>query len=165
MVKKVIVNLARNLESEKNIHEWQGVPVEEFLRKDETPQTASSLHKHSVYHINTIHNIRHMHHIGHNTRPCLVYLRTRTSRTITCQTIFHKSDFRDRSDDDQFSRSLVLRLIERLEEQPLQHLTPNELASLLVLIQTTLEVYCLLITYSNLYSSQVDPGTTTRSGR
>ncbi|KAI0963718.1 hypothetical protein AcW1_000718 [Taiwanofungus camphoratus] len=104
VVKKVIVNLARNLESEKNIHEWQGVPVEEFLRKDETPQTTYAPHR-SQY-------------------PAL----------------FSVSEDKDESDDDQFSRSLVLRLIERLEEQPLQHLTPNELASLLVLIQTTLEI-------------------------
>lgn len=45
-----------------------------------------------------------------------------------------------RSDEDQFSRSLVHRLLERLEEQQLPHLTPNEHASLMVLIQTTLEV-------------------------
>ncbi|PCH33750.1 hypothetical protein WOLCODRAFT_129949 [Wolfiporia cocos MD-104 SS10] len=46
----------------------------------------------------------------------------------------------DESEDDQFSRTLVHRLLEHLEEFPLPHLTPNEHASLLVLIQTTLEI-------------------------
>ncbi|EGO30925.1 hypothetical protein SERLADRAFT_432587 [Serpula lacrymans var. lacrymans S7.9] len=42
--------------------------------------------------------------------------------------------------DGEFSRPLVMSLIENLEAQPLPHLTPNEHAHLLVLIQTTLEV-------------------------
>lgn len=45
-----------------------------------------------------------------------------------------------RSDEDGFSRTLVVKLIEELETEPLPHLTPNEHAHLLVLIQTTLEV-------------------------
>lgn len=45
-----------------------------------------------------------------------------------------------RSDDDAFSRALVMKLIDELETEPLPHLTPNEHAHLLVLIQTTLEV-------------------------
>lgn len=45
-----------------------------------------------------------------------------------------------RSDDDPFSPSLVQRLLEQLEEQHVPHLTPNEHASLIVLIQTTLDV-------------------------
>lgn len=45
------------------------------------------------------------------------------------------------SDSEQgFSRVLVNRLVERLEEKPLPHLTVNEQAHLIVLIQTTLEV-------------------------
>jgi hypothetical protein len=44
-------------------------------------------------------------------------------------------------DDDQgFSRSLIERLLGRLEEVPLPHLSPNEHAHLLVLIQAMLEV-------------------------
>ena len=43
-------------------------------------------------------------------------------------------------EEDPFSRSRVERLIGHLEEHPLPHLTPNEHASLLVLIQTALEV-------------------------
>lgn len=45
-----------------------------------------------------------------------------------------------RSDEDGFSRAFVMKLIEQLEMEPLPHLTPNEHAHLLVLIQTTLEV-------------------------
>ena len=43
-------------------------------------------------------------------------------------------------EEDPFSRSRVERLIGHLEEHPLPHLTPNEHASLLVLILTALEV-------------------------
>ena len=44
-------------------------------------------------------------------------------------------------DDDQgFSRSLIERLLSRLEVDPLPHLSPNEHAHLLVLIQAMLEV-------------------------
>jgi len=49
----------------------------------------------------------------------------------------------DRSDEEGFSRPLVLRLIQALEADPLPHLTPNEQAHLLVLIQTALEVRSL----------------------
>jgi hypothetical protein len=45
-----------------------------------------------------------------------------------------------RSDEDGFSRALVVNLLDQLETEPLPHLTPNEHAHLLVLIQTTLEV-------------------------
>ncbi|KAG0704335.1 RAVE protein 1 C terminal-domain-containing protein [Suillus ampliporus] len=43
-------------------------------------------------------------------------------------------------DETVFSRHMVETLIEQLETRPLPHLTPNEHAHLLVLIQTTLEV-------------------------
>ncbi|KIK91309.1 hypothetical protein PAXRUDRAFT_34992 [Paxillus rubicundulus Ve08.2h10] len=42
-------------------------------------------------------------------------------------------------DDEGFSRSLVESLVKQLEARPLPHLTPNEHAHLIVLIQTTLE--------------------------
>lgn len=43
-------------------------------------------------------------------------------------------------DEQQFSHSLVQRLVEQLEDEPLPHLTPNEQQSLIVLMQATLEV-------------------------
>lgn len=43
-------------------------------------------------------------------------------------------------EDHGFSRPLVESLMERLEAQPLPHLTPNEYAHLIVLIQTALEI-------------------------
>jgi hypothetical protein len=49
----------------------------------------------------------------------------------------------NRSDDQGFSRSLIERLLGRLEAFPLPHLTPNEHAHLLVLIQAMLEVSTL----------------------
>jgi hypothetical protein len=45
-----------------------------------------------------------------------------------------------RSEEEGFSRPVVVRLLEALEAQPLPHLTPNEHSHLMVLIQTTLEV-------------------------
>lgn len=46
----------------------------------------------------------------------------------------------NRPGDQGFSRSLIERLVGRLEAFPLPHLTPNEYAHLLVLIQAMLEV-------------------------
>ncbi|GBE78251.1 hypothetical protein SCP_0111340 [Sparassis crispa] len=103
LVKKIIVNLARNLESGKDVEEWRCVPFEEFFQKDEMAR-AESVHKQQY------------------------------------SLLFSVPETREVSDDDQFSRSLVKQLIERLEEQPLPHLTSNEHASLLVLIQATLEI-------------------------
>jgi len=42
--------------------------------------------------------------------------------------------------DQDFSRSMIERLLSRLEAVPLPHLSPNEHAHLLVLIQAMLEV-------------------------
>ena len=36
LVKKVIINLARNVESGKNIHEWENLAIEEFLQSEQT---------------------------------------------------------------------------------------------------------------------------------
>ncbi|KAK2461643.1 hypothetical protein APHAL10511_006106 [Amanita phalloides] len=46
----------------------------------------------------------------------------------------------DLSVEEHFSRQLVQRLIDTLENLPLPHLTPNEQAHLLVLLQTTVEI-------------------------
>ncbi|KAA1467902.1 hypothetical protein DENSPDRAFT_906985 [Dentipellis sp. KUC8613] len=54
--------------------------------------------------------------------------------------LFDLPDQNDEADDEGFSRALVERLLQRLEAEPLPHLTPNEHAHLLVLIQATLEV-------------------------
>ncbi|KAK0464982.1 RAVE protein 1 C terminal-domain-containing protein [Desarmillaria tabescens] len=54
--------------------------------------------------------------------------------------LFDGPDLGDDNEEKEFSRSLVMRLIESLEDRPLRHLTPNEHAHLLVLIQTTLEI-------------------------
>ncbi|KAI0348528.1 hypothetical protein BDW22DRAFT_1350758 [Trametopsis cervina] len=54
--------------------------------------------------------------------------------------LFSLPEAADESEDDEFSTSLVSDLKEKLAEQPLPHLTPNEMESLLVLLQTTLEV-------------------------
>ncbi|KAJ6604501.1 RAVE protein 1 C terminal-domain-containing protein [Mycena vulgaris] len=54
--------------------------------------------------------------------------------------LFNGPEQKDDDEEEGFSRALVNRLIETLESNPLPHLTPNEQAHLLVLIQTTLEI-------------------------
>ncbi|KAJ7071176.1 RAVE protein 1 C terminal-domain-containing protein [Mycena amicta] len=54
--------------------------------------------------------------------------------------LFNEPQPKDDDEDEGFSRAGVTRLIETLENNPLPHLTPNEQAHLLVLIQTTLEI-------------------------
>ncbi|KAJ7706334.1 WD repeat-containing protein [Mycena rosella] len=54
--------------------------------------------------------------------------------------LFNGPEQKDDDEEEGFSRALVGRLIETLESNPLPHLTPNEQAHLLVLIQTTLEI-------------------------
>ena len=43
LVKNVIVNLARNIESGRNIHEWENLPIESYLQKDEEVKAVSGL--------------------------------------------------------------------------------------------------------------------------
>ncbi|KAJ6574959.1 WD repeat-containing protein [Mycena capillaripes] len=54
--------------------------------------------------------------------------------------LFNGPEQKDDDEEEGFSRALVNRLIQTLENDPLPHLTPNEQAHLLVLIQTTLEI-------------------------
>ncbi|KAJ7786153.1 RAVE protein 1 C terminal-domain-containing protein [Mycena metata] len=54
--------------------------------------------------------------------------------------LFNGPEQKDDDEEEGFSRGVVNRLIETLEHNPLPHLTPNEQAHLLVLIQTTLEI-------------------------
>ncbi|TFK36859.1 RAVE protein 1 C terminal-domain-containing protein [Crucibulum laeve] len=54
--------------------------------------------------------------------------------------LFNEPTPKEESEEEGFSRSLVARLIKTLEANPLPHLTPNEQAHLIVLIQTTLEI-------------------------
>ncbi|KDQ14428.1 hypothetical protein BOTBODRAFT_159267, partial [Botryobasidium botryosum FD-172 SS1] len=77
-----------------------------------------------------------------NTSLCLkVAIQCRKSPSPTVHA--YKLRLRlSRSENERvFSKALVNRLIERLEEKPLPHLTTNELSHLIVLIQTTLEVH------------------------
>ncbi|KAK7059134.1 regulator of (H+)-ATPase in vacuolar membrane [Paramarasmius palmivorus] len=53
--------------------------------------------------------------------------------------LFNGPEIKD-DEEDGFCRPLVTQLLEKLETDPLPHLTPNEHAHLLVLIQTTLEI-------------------------
>ncbi|GLB36004.1 putative RAVE protein 1 C terminal [Lyophyllum shimeji] len=106
LVKEIIVNLARDITSrgsERNSHEWTSLPVERFLKKDQS--AASSPAKRKRYTL-----------------------------------LFNSPEPKADTEEEGFSRALVIRLIDALEAHPLPHLTPNEQAHLLTLIQTTLEV-------------------------
>ncbi|CDO73196.1 hypothetical protein BN946_scf185007.g251 [Trametes cinnabarina] len=103
LVKSIIVNLARNVESGRNIHEWENLPIEKFLqRDDEARANAAHRPKYSL--------------------------------------LFDIPEGKEEEDEDPFSSGVVRKLLDRLEEKPIPHLSPNENASLLVLIQTALEI-------------------------
>ena len=40
-MKSVIVNLSRNIESGRSIHEWENLPIERYLQKDEEVKAVS----------------------------------------------------------------------------------------------------------------------------
>lgn len=44
LVKNVIVNLARNIETGRNHHEWENLPIERYLQKDQDVKAVRNLH-------------------------------------------------------------------------------------------------------------------------
>lgn len=96
--------------------------------------------------------------LGHSCRSDPLSLRHARSQTLTAEGTHHcswtqkrptselrisskrSSLIHNRPDDQGFSRPLIERLVGSLEACPLPHLTPNEHAHLLVLIQAMLEV-------------------------
>ncbi|KAF5385516.1 hypothetical protein D9757_005413 [Collybiopsis confluens] len=98
LVKDIIVNLANDLERIHSHNVWSSVPVERFLRKQQTSMT-------------------------HKKRYTMLF-----------------GEPQENDDEEGFGRPLVTKLIQSLESRPLPRLTPNETASLIVLIQTTLEI-------------------------
>ncbi|KAI0307694.1 WD repeat-containing protein [Multifurca ochricompacta] len=70
----------------------------------------------------------------HTSTPVLKYHRRQHS------SLFTNPEETNEADDQGFSRSLIERLLSHLEAAPLPHLTPNEHAHLLVLIQAMLQV-------------------------
>jgi hypothetical protein len=77
------------------------------------------------------------------THHCLWTQKKSTSELRMSSKIFPL--IHNRPDDQSFSRSLIERLVDRLEASPLPHLTSNEHAHLLVLIQAMLEVCTLVL--------------------
>ncbi|KAJ7654974.1 RAVE protein 1 C terminal-domain-containing protein [Mycena polygramma] len=67
-------------------------------------------------------------------------LRSKSAHKKRYTLLFNGPEQKDDDEEEGFSRALVNRLIQTLESDPLPHLTPNEQAHLLVLIQTTLEI-------------------------
>ncbi|KAJ7092570.1 WD repeat-containing protein [Mycena epipterygia] len=84
--------------------------------------------------------------VNWTSMPIESFLRKETSRGSSFghkkryTLLFNGPEQKDDNEDEGFNRALVDRLIETLEHNPLPHLTPNEQAHLLVLIQTTLEI-------------------------
>ncbi|KAI0756586.1 RAVE protein 1 C terminal-domain-containing protein [Daedaleopsis nitida] len=104
LVKDVIVNLARNIESGRNMHDWENLPIDQYLQKNEAARGAHTTH-----------------------RP-------------KYSSLFDIPESKEDADDTSFSSHMVQRLLDRLQEKPIPHLTPREHSSLLVLIQTALEI-------------------------
>lgn len=134
-MKDIIVNLAKDLEARdrKSLIEWTAVPVERFLSTDNASTLVRRLPQAFIAYSLQFCSARCT---RKGTRRFLMSL-TSKSKFLGS---YHRLICFLRSEDEGFSRQLVIRLIESLETQPLPHLTPNEQAHLSVLIQTTLEV-------------------------
>ncbi|KAI0375421.1 WD repeat-containing protein [Pilatotrama ljubarskyi] len=104
LVKSIIVNLARNVEFGRDIHDWETLPIEKFLQRDEEARATN---------------------VPHRPKYSL---------------LFDIPEGKDEEEEDPFSPSVVQKLLDHFEEKPILHLTPSENASLLVLIQTALEI-------------------------
>ncbi|KAF5384978.1 hypothetical protein D9615_001393 [Tricholomella constricta] len=125
LVKEVIVNLSRDIASHgSNLNgiEWTSLPVERFLENDQRDSSVST--KRDIF--------------CENNRPQWD-LQNGVQRKIYTQ-LFHGPEQKKESDEEAFSRPLVKQLINALEACPLPHLTPNEQAHLLALVQATLEI-------------------------
>ncbi|KAI0652289.1 WD repeat-containing protein [Trametes meyenii] len=104
LVKNIIVNLARNIESGRDIHQWENLPIENYLQKDEEAKAITATH-----------------------RPKYSLL-------------FDIPESKDDEEEDPFSPAVVRKLLDHLADNPISRLSPSENASLLVLIQTALEI-------------------------
>lgn len=141
LVKEIIVNLFRVISSRdsgKTKVEWTPLPVEQFFRSDG---------QNTVRKISVLLSILFEHHCslfvlsrGKDTRYFSTDLSRKKSTYILSSSLKCSDNLFKRSDEEGFSRPLVTCLIDALEASPLPHLTPNEQAHLLTLIQTTLEV-------------------------
>ena len=140
LVKTIIVNLSKYLSEPEEIREWHNVPTADFMKKGEAARIVSVMKecKHNVQRLS-----------GSSTSPetqatvfsTLLYT-GRERKVNPFDNHGRLSLTRPNSDaeDDLFSSALVNDLLERFEENPIPHLTPNEQQSLFVLIQTTLQV-------------------------
>lgn len=137
LVKNIIVNLAKNLNKTRDIHIWQPLAVEEFLRKDDIARAVSPLMSHvDMLLTSTVVSLQ-----SSSTIQYTLVLRCAERGGVSDHSqTWTSAHCPQSSDEEQFSRGLVENLITKLEEQPLPHLTPNEHEYLLVLIQATLEV-------------------------
>lgn len=157
LVKDIIVNLAKAVgvykeggdEDRKERAEWQPLPVERFL-EDEAESRASKI-------------------VVPRKAFDLFANNFSDGRVASLRRFEGIDDGLCRPEEEQgFSRSLVENLLEALETNPLPHLTPNEDAHLLVLIQATLEVSLSLpntISSNSQISFNSDRGTTPRDRR
>lgn len=125
-MKGIIVALAKHLESGAKIEEWVGLDPDRFLNYGMgalNPQHGGAKRRRAHY-------------------DSLFAERDFESRYVLSVGARSKidSEYKSTNDEVTFSRALVQKLLDRLESNPLPHLTPNEEAHLSVLIETTLEV-------------------------
>ncbi|KAI0305003.1 RAVE protein 1 C terminal-domain-containing protein [Russula brevipes] len=111
VVKAILVNLSRDVE---RLHEMHG----DIFKSSTIP----------------------IDHYFKSRSSGLVGIEGHNSHRREYSSLFMGTEDTDEQDDQGFSRSLIERLLRHLEAVPLPHLTPNEHAHLLVLIQAMLEV-------------------------
>ncbi|KAI0778601.1 WD repeat-containing protein [Trametes elegans] len=120
LVKKIIVNLAHNVESGLDIHEWKNLPIETFLQKDEDARAVR------IFWLSVV----------SRSSP---HIYQASSHRKNYSLLFDIPESKD-DEEDPFSPPVIQKLLDRLEEQPIPHLSRSENASLLVLIQAALEI-------------------------
>ncbi|KAG6911550.1 hypothetical protein DXG01_011852 [Tephrocybe rancida] len=121
LVKEIIVNLSKDITTSPIKHDkvhWTSLPTESFFKKD---HISSSVIRRKKY--ISLFDESEQKEEEYGFRSFLLCPQLTVIRP-----------------EESFSRSLVMNLIDALETSPLPHLTVNEQAHLLVLIQTTLEI-------------------------
>jgi len=141
VVKVILVNLSRDVERWHELHydvfKSSTIPIDHYSKKSRVSSPVSLVDSCESDFLYSQHRRQIV--IVERTLHCLRPQRMLMSKlelTSLISLLIHS-----RLDEDQgFSRSMIERLLSRLEAVPLPHLSPNEHAHLLVLIQAMLEV-------------------------
>jgi hypothetical protein len=143
VVKAILVNLSRDMERWLELHndafKSSSIPIDHYFERTRISgqvSPGSSCESDLLYSF----YLRQQTRITEGTLHCSWPRGILMSEL--CLTSYISLLMHSRLDDDDqgFSRSLIERLLSRLEEVPLPHFSPNEHAHLLSLIQAMLEV-------------------------